>query len=122
MAATRGNTYWPLPDDWAAWWQSTSLAGRPVTAAGSIERLRQRYADDRRRLHAARVPLTYAIFLGFGAFATALELVSYPERRHLILPFYGLYGLICLATIALVRRRWTQTTMIAVLANNALDL
>ena len=122
MGATPSNTDGPRLDGLAAWWQSTSLAGRSVADAALDERLRQRYVEDRRRLHARRVPLTYGIFLGFGAFATVLEILSYPERRWLMLPFYGVYALICLVTIVLVRWRWTWTTTIAVLANNALVL
>jgi signal transduction histidine kinase len=93
-----------------------------VADTRSEERLRQRYVEERRRIHAARVPLTYAIFIGFGAFATVLEVLSYPERRPLALPFYAIYALICLATIALVRWRPMWVTVITVLANNALVL
>lgn len=85
-------------------------------------RLRQRYLEERRRLHAARIPLTYGIIVGFGAFATGLEFVSYPERRRLMLLAYAAYVLICLTTIALVRWRPLWTTLIAVIGNNALLL
>ena len=98
---------------------SNDGSAQPVAYDAQMERA---YRAERRQLHAARVPLTYTIFLLFGAFATGLEFVSYPERRRAMLAAYAAYASICLATIVLIKWRPQWTTAVAVLANNALIL
>lgn len=118
MAATRSDTNGHRLGGWAAWGPFHHLSGAQLFDA----RLRQRYRDERRRLHAARIPLTYGILFGFGAFATALEFLSYPDRRRLMALSYAAFAAICITTTVLVRLRPRWTTIFAVIANNALVL
>jgi signal transduction histidine kinase len=123
MSATRSNANGHGLDGWAAWWRSPHFdGGAEDVVFPSDARQRQRYRDERLRLHARRVPLTYGILLGFGAFATGLEFLSYPDRRPLMLTSYAVYVLIGVATVAMVKLRPAWTTTLAVLANNALVL
>jgi PAS domain S-box-containing protein len=84
--------------------------------------LRAGYRLQRRRLHAEKIPLTYSVFLGFGAFATGLEFISYPERRRPMLLAFALFAFVCIAVIAAVRRLPRRVTAVAVIGSNALIL
>lgn len=122
MKSARSQTGRQLLDALRASWlpgRSTDGSAQPVSDDAQMDRA---YRAERRQLHAARAPLTYTIFLLFGAFATGLEFVSYPERRRVMLAAYAVYVLICLATIVLIKRLPQWTTAVAVLANNALIL
>lgn len=80
------------------------------------------YRLQRGRVHGKRVPLTYSVFLAFGAFATGLEFISYPERRRWMLLAFSLFASVCVATIAAARRRPSRVTPVAVIGSNALIL
>jgi signal transduction histidine kinase len=120
MRVARSHTVRRVLDAVRAWWLPTGNGStRPVPDDAGMDQL---YRTEGRRLHAARVPLTYTVFLFFGALATGLEFVSYPERRRAMLVAYAAFVLICLATMALVRRFPQWATAVSVLANNALIL
>ena len=122
MNAARSHSGRQALDALRAWWVPIGSDDGPAPPLRDDAGMDRAYQAERRALHAARVPLTYTIFLLFGVLATGLEFVSYPERRRAMLVAYAGYVLICLATIALVKRLPQSTTAVAVLANNTLIL
>jgi signal transduction histidine kinase len=122
MSSTRSDARGQPLDVLLAWWHSINPDGRTGEELHGEPGLHRVYRDERRRLHAGRVPLAYTIFLLFGAFATGLEFAAYPERGRIMLVAYAAYLVICTATIALVRWMPARTSIIAVAANNALIL
>lgn len=122
MAFTRNYFSEQPVDGLSVRWRSTRFDGEAEAVHLPNDRFDRSYRDERRRLHAARVPLAYTIFLSFGAFVTALEFVAYPERRRLMLAAYSTYVVICVFAVYRVRRWPARTTLVAVFANNALLL
>jgi PAS domain S-box-containing protein len=122
MSVTRSHTAQKIVNAVVAGARQVASDDRWTPPAGNDVAVDRAYRADRRQLHAARVRPTYTIFLLFGALATGLEFISYPERRVVMLAAYAVYVGICVATIAAVKRRPQWATAVAVAANNALIL
>ncbi len=94
-----------MADKGASLWRLLLDAGVESPETATSESILRAYRDATNRLIAQRVPLATAIFLFFVGSASLLEWIYFPERRHSLLLIGAVELTLCLAQLALARRR-----------------
>jgi PAS domain S-box-containing protein len=109
-------------DALVASWPSSRSADANEGSIRSQEEIDRSYRAERLALQVTRAPLVYGFVLFFAVFATALELLFYPERRSVALLAFAAYAITCIATVVTIVRNPSWAAALSVVGNNLLIL